>query len=46
MNWELFYQLNAATIELYGLVGFYVGFTMFTMLVIKVFLEDLKSSEN
>jgi hypothetical protein len=42
MNWELFYQLNAATIELYGLVGFYVGFTMLSMLIIKTFLNDIR----
>jgi hypothetical protein len=42
MNWELFYQLNKAFIDRLGLIGFYVGFTMFSMLVIKIFLNDIK----
>jgi hypothetical protein len=42
MNWSLFYQLNAETINLYGLVGFYVGFTMLSMLIIKTFLNDIR----
>jgi hypothetical protein len=46
MNWSLFYQLNAATISFYGLVGFYVAFTMMTMLIIKLFLQDLKTNQD